>query len=249
MGKFFDMDNSFFRFMGKISDLILLNILFMLGCIPILTIGTSISATYYVALKMVRGQDPYIAKNYFKAFKSNLLQTIIMEIIMGVILFFLYLDYYLIYNPDTPLGTGTLIMTVAISVIYIMIALYIFPYIAQFQNSIPRIIQNCLLMSIRHFGQTLTLLLIYLTPVWAFLFLGFDYYYQFLILLAFFGFSGIMFVNAVIYVKVFDKYITKEEYVAPKERVFQDEAHQSGEIDEMEENVNEKQSGKSEEEQ
>lgn len=243
MGKFFDMDNSFFRFMGKIADLIMLNILFILGCIPILTIGTSVSATYYVALKMVRGHEPYIAKNYFKAFKENLLQTVLVELIMAVITFVLYLDYYLIYNPNTSLGTGSLILMIAISIIYGMITLYIFPYIAQFKNTIPRIIQNCLFMSIRHFGQTITLFMVTMIPVWALFLLGFQYYSLFIIMLFFFGFSGIMFVNSIVFVKVFDKYIpetVRED--APEERVFEDESRVGGNSNVNDENDNQNES-------
>lgn len=54
MDRIFNMDNKFFTFMGRVADLILLNIIFLLSCIPIVTIGASITAMYYVTLKMAR---------------------------------------------------------------------------------------------------------------------------------------------------------------------------------------------------
>ncbi|MDO5154516.1 MAG: YesL family protein [Eubacteriales bacterium] len=227
MNKFFNMNSPFFQFMEKVANLIILNVLFMLGCIPIVTIGTSITATYYVALKMVRGEDPYIIKNYWKAFKKNFRQSVILHIIMLVIAYVLYLDYELVYNPDTPYGKGTFIVLIVLSVIYIFVNLYAYPFLAQFYNSIPKIIQNSLFMSIRHLGQTIAMLLVYSLPVWMIVLLGFDNFLVCLFALFLLGFSSMIYLNASLLVKVFDKYIPEqdEEYVAPEERVFEDESH------------------------
>ena len=54
MDRIFNMDNKFFTFMGKAADLILLNIIFLICCLPVVTIGASVTAMYYVTLKMVR---------------------------------------------------------------------------------------------------------------------------------------------------------------------------------------------------
>ena len=53
MDRIFNMDNKFFTFMGRVADLIILNLLFLLCCIPIVTIGPAITAMYYVTMKMV----------------------------------------------------------------------------------------------------------------------------------------------------------------------------------------------------
>ena len=42
----FDMDNPFWRFMSLVADLIILNLLFVLCSIPIITIGASTTALY-----------------------------------------------------------------------------------------------------------------------------------------------------------------------------------------------------------
>ena len=46
MGRFFNMDNKFFVFMGKIADLCMLNLLCIICCIPIVTAGASLTALY-----------------------------------------------------------------------------------------------------------------------------------------------------------------------------------------------------------
>ena len=65
MNRFFSMDNKFFVFMGKVADLCLLNLICLVCCIPIVTAGASITALYYVTLKMVRNEESYIFRSFF----------------------------------------------------------------------------------------------------------------------------------------------------------------------------------------
>ena len=54
MDRLFNMDNKFFVFMGRVADLIILNLLCILCCLPIVTAGASVTAMFYVTLKMAR---------------------------------------------------------------------------------------------------------------------------------------------------------------------------------------------------
>ncbi len=82
MGRFFSMDNKFFTFMNKVADLCILNIICLVCCIPIVTAGASITAMYYVTLKMVRNEEAYIVRSFFKSFKDNFKQATIINLIM-----------------------------------------------------------------------------------------------------------------------------------------------------------------------
>ncbi len=75
MNRFFNMDNKFFVFMGRVADLLLLNFLCILCCIPVVTAGASITALYYVTLKMARDEESYIARSFFHSFKQNFKQA------------------------------------------------------------------------------------------------------------------------------------------------------------------------------
>ena len=67
----FNMDNAFYRAVGKMVDLIWLNLLTVLCCIPVVTAGASLTAMYYVSLRMVKNEESSITKNFFKSFKEN----------------------------------------------------------------------------------------------------------------------------------------------------------------------------------
>ena len=71
MNQLFNYDNPIMQFISKIFDLIILNLFFLLFSIPIVTMGASLSALYYVCLKLLRGEEPYIWQNFFKAFRQT----------------------------------------------------------------------------------------------------------------------------------------------------------------------------------
>ena len=69
--KFWAIDSPVMRVLGRLGDIIILNMIFVVGCIPVITIGTSLSALYAVAMKMARGVDPSVWKEFWKAYKRN----------------------------------------------------------------------------------------------------------------------------------------------------------------------------------
>ena len=66
MDKLFNMDNKFFTVMGHVADLMILNIVFLICCLPVVTIGASLTALHYVTLKMARNEESYIVRSFFK---------------------------------------------------------------------------------------------------------------------------------------------------------------------------------------
>ena len=63
MDRLFNMDNKFFTVMGRVADLIMLNVVFLICCLPIVTIGASLTALHYVTLKMARNEESYIIRS------------------------------------------------------------------------------------------------------------------------------------------------------------------------------------------
>ena len=71
MGNLFNLDSGFSKFMNRVSDLFLLNILWVICSIPIITIGASTTALYSVNLNLLSENEGHITKAFFKAFKEN----------------------------------------------------------------------------------------------------------------------------------------------------------------------------------
>ena len=92
MDRFFSMDNKFFTFMGKVADLCILNIVCLICCIPIVTAGASITAMFFVTMKMVKNEESYIIKSFFKSFRQNFKQATVINLIMLAVAAILNLD-------------------------------------------------------------------------------------------------------------------------------------------------------------
>ncbi|MFR7377912.1 MAG: YesL family protein [Oliverpabstia sp.] len=104
MDRLFNMDNKFFTVMGRVADLMMLNIVFIICCLPIVTIGASLTALHYVTLKMARNEESYIIRSFFKSFKQNFKQATVINLIMLLFGGLLYLDLNIINNIERQHG-------------------------------------------------------------------------------------------------------------------------------------------------
>ena len=75
-------DNVVMRALGKMGDMICLNVMWVICCIPIITIGASTTALYTVMLRMVKNEEGYIFRGFLKAFKSNFKQSTLIWLIL-----------------------------------------------------------------------------------------------------------------------------------------------------------------------
>ena len=66
MGGIFSLDGPLMQLLNKLADLLTLSILWLLGCLPIVTIGASTTALYYAVMKMIRGEGR-VSSNFFKS--------------------------------------------------------------------------------------------------------------------------------------------------------------------------------------
>ena len=199
MDRFFNMDNKFFTFMSRVADLIILNILCIVCCIPIVTIGPSISAMFYVTMKMVRNEESYIVRGFFKSFKQNLKQGIVINLIMLAAAVLLAIDISICRGTAGSLGK-----------VLLVIFMYIYPVLAKFYNTIKNTFTNAFLMSIRHLPYTALMILISAAPALAFFIPSAQLQSTVILLLVLLGFSGIAYINSHFFVKIFDKYIPEE---------------------------------------
>ena len=104
MDRFFSMDNKFFTFMGKVADLCILNIVCLICCIPIVTAGASITAMFFVTMKMVKNEESYIIKSFFKSFRQNFKQATVINLIMLAVAAILYVDLRIVNQMGQPIS-------------------------------------------------------------------------------------------------------------------------------------------------
>ena len=210
MGRFFNMDNKFFVFMGKIADLCMLNLLCIICCIPIVTAGASLTALYYVTMKMVRNEEAYIFRSFFRSFKQNFKQATVINIIMLAAAALLYIDTNIAGKMGQPAGKILGMIFAAFTLLYVMILLYVYPLLAKFYNSVKNTFKNAILMAIRHLPYTILMLLICACPILILFIPSFQIQMSLIMLVILFGPAVIAYGNSHFFVKIFDRYIPKE---------------------------------------
>ncbi len=212
MNRFFDMDNKFFSAMSRLGDLMILNIITLVFCIPIVTIGPSLTACYYVTLKMVRNEESYIVKGFWKSFKENLKQGIVINLILLVALIFLLIDFYIVRNATSGKGSQVMFcLLMFVLLLWVMLYLYVYPVLAKFYNTIRNTITNAFLMSIRHLPYTVLMMVVTAIPFVVFYFGNGSVQGLVLLVMIMGGIAGLCYANSFFFVKIFDNYIPKEE--------------------------------------
>ena len=207
MGKIFDYDNNFFAGISKVSDTIILNFLFVICSIPIVTIGASTTALYCVSMKSTRDEDVYAVKEFFKQFKQNLKESTIIWLILLLVAYLIGLDFYMcsLMSNDI-LSTAFKFIFTLISIVIGFIVVYVFPLVARFENSIKNTLMNAVLMSIKHLPYTLIMLVLTLMPLGAFVLFG-KYWGQIVFLDTCISFGVAAYINSMLLNKIFNGYI------------------------------------------
>lgn len=205
----FNLNSPFSRFMGRFGDLMILNLLFIAGCLPIVTIGTSVTALSYAVNRLLAKDEEQVFTSYVRAFKSNFKQSTLMSIgILGIAVvaraWFVVADIYLS-------GMGQLVMKGVLYVILfrlVIMGIWLFPLQAKFENPLSATLKNAYLMSFRHFLTTfMVALLMGLAVIVTIFYPAFVGYGMFWLL---FLFAGIAFLNGILFNRVFDKYIQRQ---------------------------------------
>lgn len=155
MGNLFNMDNAFFRFMGKLFDVVALNLVFIIVCIPIVTIGPAISALYYASVKSIRRDRSYPIKEFFKAFKRDFKQSFIVGLILVLASVIIYVDIRFVMDFIKNDFTAMRYVYLVIGLVISFISVYIFPLISRFSLKISGLFRLSFYLAIRHLLTTI----------------------------------------------------------------------------------------------
>lgn len=158
-------DNRIMNFLGKLGDMFILNILDLICCIPVITIGAATAALYYTTLKMAENRESYVWRDYWKAFKENFRQATVIWLIMLALMAVLAADILLLGSMGQELGSIVAATVIAAGIFLVLPGIYVFPVLARFDNTVRNTMKNAMIMSIRHFPSTILILLIHGLPL------------------------------------------------------------------------------------
>ncbi len=165
----FSMENPFFRFVGRVVDLVWLNILTLICCIPVVTAGAAISGMYKVLLSIVFGEEGTITSGFFKAFRANLKSAtkvwVPSLLVFVVLLSNAYLIYQGVMDQMAPIRTIAGICIGIIGTILLVYLQYVFALISRYDAELKQTCKNAILLEAAFFPRSLCILAILFFPM------------------------------------------------------------------------------------
>lgn len=205
--------NPVLDFINTLCNFVVLNLVFLISCLPVITIGTALSSLCYVTLREARGEYGYLVRTYIKEFRKNLKSGTaafaVLFVIGAVILFNLAFWFNL---GGIPAAVITGLMAVG-AIVWLFTFTYTFPLIARFNNSTKQTLINAFCLMMSNVKATLALLLIYAMVLFLCVFLA-----PMKLMMVLFGFAFIAYCQSFVFKKVFEPYEKELEKAEEQKR-------------------------------
>jgi len=190
------------RFMMLITNLIALNVLWLLGCIPIVTAGASTVAMHTVLMSYINRKDDAVLKPFFRAFRENF-RTVtplwLMNLLVGAVM--VAEIVYLAAGAELWLKVvfGILLL------IYGAATSYLYPLLARYETTAKQALLNSFMLPVRHLLSSVCVVTLNVLPV--FLLVAFpELFWKSILVWTVIGFSLIAYLDLKILLPVFQKY-------------------------------------------
>ena len=166
--RFFSYDSKFGQLFTKLSYGCCLNVLWLVCCLPIVTIGASTTALYYTSFKIAKDEGSYITTMFFRSFKQNFKQATVIWLIMLATGAVIIADAVLLGRlRATSTGTPAVIWTLLLAaifgcmIIYVIVLAYIFPLLSIASNTTANMFKNAFLIGTHYLFVTLVVVFIH----------------------------------------------------------------------------------------
>lgn len=153
-----------FSYHNKISQaavrffsLIWLNLLWFLTSLPLFTIGASTTALYYVTLRMVRGDEGYLTRDYLRAFLDNFKKSTLWFLAASLVSMICITDFIVLGNSISTYLRLFSFLILGFYLLCIFAGIYVLPLMAQFRCGIATAFRSSLTLAYRNFHWTICL--------------------------------------------------------------------------------------------
>lgn len=165
MGRLFRPDSPAMRFMSSVADMVALNLIWLICCLPIVTIGPACVAMCYVARGIANGDAPVVLKTFFRAFRENVRQSVAIFLILLVPI--CLAAAYLLMAASGGLDQVPALKYLCIlgAILIGFICSYVYPILARFDNTIGGTLKNAFLLPLANPFLALVVTALNLLPI------------------------------------------------------------------------------------
>lgn len=159
-------DGKLYALGGWLWDLFYLNLLTLLSSIPVITIGTSISAMQYTLFKLKQNECSGITACFFHSFRDNFKQSIILSLFLVVSIYLLWLDKQIV---DIYGNIGLKVFLIIIAVMISELFTWSITLLSRYQNTLWHTFRNagklCIAHPLRSLGMSILTMLPIILPL------------------------------------------------------------------------------------
>ena len=207
----FSLDNPVMRFLSRVADVMILNLLFLVCSIPIITIGASLSALYYCLFKIKEEEEGYLLKKFFHSFRQNFKQATLMWLIFLGVAILLILEFVMYRNVDGTMGNVARAVIVVGLIFWYLISTYAFALQSKFYNSIRNTLINAVLLMFANGPRSIAIVALTAAIItFTMMQTSAVVLWNLILLWILFGFSGIALINVQFLYPVIQKLIPED---------------------------------------
>jgi uncharacterized membrane protein YesL len=165
MEKFFDSENPVMRFLSRLVDLAILNVLTVCTSVLIITAGGALTAMNNVLLHLVRKDETYVVKMFWTSFKQNFKQGIPEGLIVLITAFITFVDMWALHGSESKAATLLMIVITVIAMFLSAVFVYMFALQSRYENTVRGTLINAFKLAIGNLPKTVGMIVIWL--VWV----------------------------------------------------------------------------------
>ena len=191
-----------------LTNLVCLNILWLVCCLPIFTAGAATAALYHTVFLYHNKEDDAVLRPFFRAFRTNFKQSTLLFLPLFAALLLVVFD--LVYLASYGKGTAVLFLLILVILLLIGMLIHLFPLIARFDMNARALLRTAFSLTALHLPGTLTVIALLVLPVVLLLFFP-DWFLRFGVVWAGVWFSAIAYFFGKFLLKIWNKHVPSED--------------------------------------
>ena len=209
--KLFNPDSRIMIFLSRVADLVILNILWLVCCIPVVTIGASTTAMYHVIRHWQKDSVSSIMRDFFQSFKEDFKQATPVYLILLIPTVAVVMNAMLIFNPDNSAAVPSYLLVIWFisALILLFISSFVYPVMAFLADTLFKTLRNAMVLALANLPRTILISVLNLLPV-ILLFVNLSFFLQSSIFWLLIGGALVAYLNMSILKPVFKKLVPSE---------------------------------------
>ena len=208
MKELFNLNSPWVQRFAMLTNLVCLNILWLVCCLPVFTAGAATAALYHTVFLYHNKEDDAVLRPFFRAFRANFKQSTLLFLPLLAALLLVIFD--LVYLASYGKGTAVLFLLILVAFLLMGMLIHLFPLIARFDMNAKALLRTAFSLVALHLPGTLTVIALLVLPVILLLFFP-DWFLRLGVVWAGVWFSAIAYFFGKFLLKIWNKHVPSED--------------------------------------